>query len=231
MRLFMYLLLLLYLPCFYTYSPSSPIPVPASISEAPTKLLVKSLLDRLNVRDAEALRMLDMSKLRKDICDLELLALKEDCPSFPALWSLLEGEWRLLYSNNAGPSRFSSSSFGNNRFGLHKVTQRFKRNQEYQGESSYICENVLYIKSLLYSGEVILSHSAYAVSNSQPASMAIELDTVETSIPLPNILVDYRNTLSPSYLRKGIFDTTFCDDELRISRGANGEMRLFMKEM
>ena len=210
---------------------------PSSVQLTAKETLVKSLLEQLNV---DAPKMIDKSKLRKDICDIEMISSRENSPSFPNLWDLLEGEWKLLYSNNAGPSSFpsssSSSSSNNKLFKLEKVTQRFKRNRGYQGikslnELGYTCENVLYIKTPLSqsSSQVILSHSAYAVCNSSPASMAIELDNVGTSA-FPGLNIDYRKIIGPSYLRKGIFDTTFCNENLRISRGSNGELRVFTRE-
>lgn len=203
---------------------------------------------------------MDRVRLNKLICDLELSCFDRvngeedthgDLPSFPDLWQKLDGEWRLLYSNNAGPATgsafsvqsvpsFSSSSspaIGGQLLKLEKVTQRFKKNRGYPGIESldnlqYTCENVLYIKTPITSAEVILSHTAYPVSKKAPASLAIELDSVGASsgLSLPNININYGEILGPNFLRKGIFDTTYCDNQLRISRGSNGETRVFLKE-
>ena len=165
----------------------------------------------------------DINKLMSYITQLEESTINNP-PVYPRLWTQLEGEWKLIYSNNAGNNSPQSSKL----FRLEKVTQRFRKNNLESSDYSYFVDNVLYYNTLNLSGEISLIHSSKVLSSSEPASLAIFLDKIEVK-GLDTTTFPFDKLLSPSYLRKGSFETTFIDHNIRISRGQFGELRIFEK--
>ena len=158
------------------------------------------------------------------------LELNGDRSAFPNLWEKLDGEWLLLYTNNADSIGSlpllspSSSAFIKipSVLTLERVVQKISQCRGYKGASlgdlEYSVDNILHIKTPIVSSRIALRHTCYIVSNTEPATLAIELDSIENSL-LPMASIDLTKFLgSPSCLRRGFFDTTYCDGHLRISR-------------
>lgn len=125
----------------------------------------------------------------------------QEPPVFPALWDLLDGDWLLLYSNNAG-----------------SVPSAVRVLQRIDGAARSV-QHVLQGGAV----ELTLEHSARVTSDSLPAQVALRLDAVRggpLSLSLPGL---------GSTLRTGYFDVTYADEQLRISRGPLGELRVFKR--
>jgi len=151
------------------------------------------------------------------------------------LWRQLRGDWELRYTTN-------SRSDPVRRIGplveIERVVQRIGPGPEAD------IENILEIK---FAGQracsVKLLHDVKVVSDSFPAQLAIDLRSVvvepqgrESPLPLPLPLPltppgleQLLGMRGASALRRGFFDTTYVSQELRVSRGLFGEMRLFTR--
>ena len=130
---------------------------------------------------------------------------------FPQLWPALVGDWRLLYSSSASPRSLR---------GL-EVTQRIALPDLADpsvGEVQHI------LRGGLLPFEARLIHGARVTSQSYPAQLSIDLDMLQLG-GLPPVA----SLLPQGLLRRGFFDTTYIDEELRVSRGLAGELRVFRR--
>jgi hypothetical protein len=156
----------------------------------------------------------------------------------PSQLEKLDGRWRLVYT-----SSFSSGSFGGSRPGPPfagsnlKLGQVFQRINVARRELDNIVE--LQIKAplpLLPPGEVTatLAHS-FEVAGPSDIRITFE-DTRVRARGLLQQLPEITLPSLPDFLRSGTrdarsskFATTFVDDQLRVSRGDRGELRIFVK--
>ena len=146
--------------------------------------------------------------IRRACAELEAAAAP---PRFPQLWPALVGDWRLLYSSSASPRSLR---------GL-EVTQRIAL-PELADLSAGEVQHVL--RGGLLPVEVRLIHSARVTSQCCPAQLGIDLDLLRLG-GLPPVA----SLIPQGLLRRGFFDTTFVDEEFRISRGLAGELRVFRR--
>lgn len=200
-----------------------------TVTQTPQAKLVKDILSEVlqlssSHKSAFLSRIPYSSALKKNIAAVELLG---EPPCFPDLWQRLDGEWRLLYSNNVGTDTPNSGLFS-----IEKVTQRIQKSKDYSGLTPdgpcYAVENILSYKTPILSGTISLCHSSEVLSQTRPASTAIDLEAVNIS-GFQDIKVDLIRILGPSFLRRGSFATTYIDDTIRISRGQFGELRVFQR--
>lgn len=154
-------------------------------------------------------------------------------PSFPGLWSALQGEWELKYTNNAqsNPTR---------KLGLVEITRVL---QCVGSSAAQDIENVLCVSAFGTSGRVRLLHDVKVTSDNEPAQLAIDLRQIVFSpdandggkgherdismLPRETLLGPWLSSLRP--LRRGFFDTTFVSPRIRVSRGLLGELRIFTR--
>ena len=155
---------------------------------------------------------------------------------FPGLYNSLDGIWALIYSNrspnlmttyqekllqrtiNNSIPFFSVYKFNNVIQRIDSTTKTIDHILSYDGS-----------KLSLPSLKIILNHEFDIVSQSCPATIGLYLNKV-------NILINNRGVLSlpllpigPKELKGGYFETTYCDDDFRISRGLFDEIRIFKK--
>ena len=124
---------------------------------------------------------------------LEFEIASKETLKFPELWNVINGNWRLLYTNNA-----ASRPPNNKLLSLNKVIQRV------DGSSYTGCvENVLCYSSPLGSGEVKLVHFAKVESQSSPALLSIDLDSVQGIL---NLNFPYKDLIKIPELRRGYFE-------------------------
>ena len=132
-------------------------------------------------------------------------------PRFPQLWPELVGDWRLLYSNNALRASLRGV----------EVVQRIELVDPADlsfGQVQHI------LRGKLLPLEVRLIHSARVTSESSPAQLSIDLDQLRLGALPPAA-----SLLPGGLLRRGFFDTTYIDEEVRVSRGLLGELRVFQR--
>ena len=180
------------------------------------------VLARVTGRSAGSDSSLEIERL---VSRLEALSAGAS-PSFPSLWSDLQGEWELKYTNNAqsNPTR---------KLGLVEITRVL---QCVGSSAAQDIENVLCVSALGTSGRVRLLHDVKVTSDNEPAQLAIDLRQIVYS---PDggkdqqdiSLLPWETLLGPwlSSLRRGFFDTTFVSTRIRVSRGLLGELRIFTK--
>lgn len=142
---------------------------------------------------------------------------------FPDLFDQLDGEWALQYSNRGlspgyvGPPLFPK---------IVSVTQRID-------SSTMRLDNSVTLSGPLGDIKIILGHAMQVQSDSFPAVVRINFDSLvidASPSPLLPTSMDISALLGPQLLpRTGLFETSFCDEDMRISRGERGEMRVFSK--
>lgn len=197
-----------------------------------------STLDRGNAAGEE-----DRQVIRDLVDQLEAAAASDETKTFsPAdeqLEAALNGEWRLAWSTTfageqAGSQGFTGAPGGGS---LGSVYQRI----QCEGKT---CDNVVSLAGsggggLLpsLSGAASLGHT-YEVTG---ATMRITFTgvTVETDMfgigpvtlpsPLDALPSELREGLQKAGAQSGAFNTTFIDDDVRISRGDRGETRVFVR--
>jgi hypothetical protein len=118
-------------------------------------------------------------------------------------------------------------------FVVERVLQRIGSNAEED------IENILQVNIAGSRASIKLLHDVKVVSDSYPAQLAIDLRSVviepegqgTTRIPLPMSPPGLEQLLGlrASALRRGFFDTTYATNDLRVSRGLFGELRLFTR--
>eukprot|EP00850_Spirogloea_muscicola_P019951 SM000203S06127 [mRNA] locus=s203:56327:57859:- [translate_table: standard] len=148
----------------------------------------------------------------------------------------LQGRWRLVYT-----SGFESGSLGGLRPGPSFVRLPFTLGQVYQriDVAARELDNVVEIKYGApwplppVEAEATLAHKFQVVGGAgikiifertsiNPKGLLRDLPALD--IPqLPDFLQP------PSQIRSGQFETTFLDDDFRISRGDRGELRIFVR--
>ena len=132
--------------------------------------------------------------------------------------SLLSGNWKLEYSNNdVQIPRFLPLA----PLKLGKVLQCWKEDGT--------VDNVVSLQSAIGSPvDLELQHDVKVLSTQYPATFEISLQAVRVgkggqgvTLPLP---------LAQKSLGAGVFDVTYVSDELRITRGVYGELRIFSRD-
>ena len=164
-----------------------------------------SLRDRVFTAVSEKLKPSHQSQLLRDISLLELDYTKQKYyPSPDEFWNLLKGDWTLLYTNNAGRvSILSDRTLIPGLVKLDTVEQNFIGDFESDGKKVF---HVLRFKGLA-PATVTLKHTAAITSTSNPAQIAIDLDTV--SADPKNLPAAFElKGLGPSFLRRGYFDVS-----------------------
>ena len=159
-------------------------------------------------------------------------------PEDADLEKALDGEWRLAYSSTFAGEQPGSQGFtgapgqGAPGVTLGAVYQRLNAEAK-------TCDNVVCLRSPIpgVSGVAALGHS-YEVDG---RSMTISFTgvTVESSpfgvgpfklpSPLDALPREARDALTNAGARSGSFETTFVDDDVRVSRGDRGECRVFVR--
>mmetsp|Transcript_14911 Transcript_14911/g.41898 ORF Transcript_14911/g.41898 Transcript_14911/m.41898 type:complete len:325 (-) Transcript_14911:236-1210(-) len=157
----------------------------------------------------------------------------------------LEGRWRLVYS-----SGFGSGSLGGRRPGPPSALVPFTFGQIYQDidnakmELDNIVELCFRLPAVpfvqqdpeLVVAEVKLGHSYQILDISK---VSITFETTDVAVQGPGPLLDSLPKLSvpqlprelrpPADLRSATFDVTFLDDDMRITRGDYGELRIYVR--
>ncbi|KAK3286511.1 plastid-lipid-associated protein [Cymbomonas tetramitiformis] len=156
----------------------------------------------------------------------------------PPLEGLLEGTWKLVYSSTfagqtGGTQGFAGTPTGSSPLQLGQVFQRVD-------VSTMTLDNIVEIRtpSLPFLPEatatLTLAHSL-AVMGPSTVRITFESTTVDVDgggidnlapFTLPQLPKELQ---LPPVLRSGAFDTTYADDEMRVSRGDRGELRVFIK--
>jgi hypothetical protein len=153
------------------------------------------------------------------------------------LWQLLSGDWELRYTTN-------SRSDPVRRVGplveIERVVQRIGP------DASVDVENILRVNFAGQRASIKLLHDVKVISDAFPAQLAIDLRSVVIEpevrgsaaaplplpLPLPLTPPGLERLLGlkgAGALRRGFFDTTYVSQELRVSRGLFGELRLFTR--
>lgn len=138
---------------------------------------------------------------------------------FPELNEKLRGQWILKYSNNfyATPSYDRISVFK-----LDSVIQNIDL-------LNNVIEHELKFSGLI-TCTITLQHLAKIVSKQSPALISISLDKIKASGPLGSATLPLDVLIRPDLLRTGFFETTYVDEDLRVSRGLSGELRVFSRK-
>ena len=151
----------------------------------------------------------------------------------------LDGEWRLAYSSTFAGEGAGSQGFtgapgtGTPGARLGSVFQRFSSERK-------TCENVLRLgfgPPPSFAGEASLGHSyvvAGATTRITFTGVTLEsnpfgLPRLTLPSPLDALPEEAKEAAFGAGLRSGAFDTTFVDDDVRISRGDRGETRVFVR--
>lgn len=139
----------------------------------------------------------------------------------------VNGLWELLYSNRAAvlPSALEGRALQ-----LAQIEKVYQNIRITDSPADSEVQNILALKGVFGDAKVVLQHDVEITSNSDPAQMAIYLKELRVSIggtTLPALpVLPYRiNKL----LSAGYFDVSFVDEDLRISRGVFGELRVFRR--
>jgi hypothetical protein len=165
---------------------------------------------------------------------------KSYAPTDDDLERALDGEWRLAYSSTfageAGGSQGFTGAPGAGAPGarLGSVYQRLSSERK-------TCDNVVRLgfgpQGASFTGEASLGH-AYVVAGSTTRitftgvtleSGAFGLPRVTLPTPLDALPEDAKEAAFGAGLQSGAFDTTFVDDDVRVSRGDRGETRVFVR--
>lgn len=184
---------------------------------------LRALTRRSDPRDVEkVVRNLERRSKAVDLRETEKM---------PALW----GKWKLLYSNAlpGGPRGTSSDVVGDVFQVIYEGGERVDHEVQFnlgnqsppQGTTSWSLDNAR------PSGAVgaVLKHKCKI---DVPRTVTITLEKVELGIgdlhvelpTLPEFLQP------PDWTRSSTFDITYLDDELRVTRGDRGELRVFLRE-
>ena len=164
---------------------------------------------------------------------------KTYAPADGELERALNGEWRLAYSSTfagevAGSQGFTGApGTGTPGARLGAVYQRFSSERK-------TCDNVLRLGfglSPSLTGEASLGHSyvvAGATTRITFTGVTLEsnpfgLPRLTLPSPLDALPEEAKEAAFGAGLRSGAFDTTFVDDDVRISRGDRGETRVFVR--
>ena len=171
-----------------------------------------------------------------------------DSLAFPSLSGKVEGCWRLLYSNNSPGTRTGESTNGLLRVsavyqiisfgGLGGSVASGTDSADTNMNTGNSVANVLRVEGpwplVPRDGlRISLMHSCAVQSQKVPALLAIDLESVEVNSPgteLPSGTIPWSKIVRPFILRRGYFETSYVDDDLRLSRGPLGEIRVFRRE-
>ena len=155
------------------------------------------------------------------------------------LEAALDGEWRLAYSSTFAGEQPGSQGFtgapgggGGGNPNLRAVYQRVSN----EGKT---CDNVVTFSGggLPFSGTASLGHE-YEVTDTTMTitftgvtveSSSLGLPPLRLPSPLDVLPAEVREALTGAGVQSGSFDTSFVDEDLRVSRGDRGELRVFVK--
>jgi len=165
---------------------------------------------------AKPINSLSKSAIVKSVCETELSRAAD--LSFPNLWDKLDGNWYLKYTNN-GPIGNNKS---NSLIYLKDVIQRID-------SETLTVDHILKFDGIIR-GNIILHHSVSVVSERDPSMLFIELNGISTEGPFGSLNFPVIKLIPQEYFQSGYFETSYVDEELRISRGVRGELRVFFKE-
>lgn len=155
---------------------------------------------------------------------------------FPDLYRTLDGAWALIYSNRS-PNLMTTyqdellqRTINNSIpfYSLYKFSNVIQRIDS----STKTIDHILSFdgsKSSLPSLKLILNHEFNIVSQSYPATIGLYLSKVNIVINDVGVLSLPLLPIGPKELRGGYFETTYCDDDFRISKGLFDELRIFKK--
>ena len=164
---------------------------------------------------------------------------KSYAPTDDDLERALDGEWRLAYSSTFAGEGAGSQGFtgapgtGTPGARLGSVFQRFSSERK-------TCDNVLRLgfgPPPSFAGEASLGHSyvvAGATTRITFTGVTLEsnpfgLPRLTLPSPLDALPEEAKEAAFGAGLQSGAFDTTFVDDDVRVSRGDRGETRVFVR--
>lgn len=160
--------------------------------------------DKSEISDVTTNKPSQYSKMRELVSILELSQTRD--LTFPALWTEIDGDWDLKYTNNAesfveGASGLSGGVLDKRRSNIVNVIQRIT-------SASNIVDHVLQytIPFTSLSGTVTLRHDMSVMSDTSPAQLAIDLSEMIVEGPLNPLQLPPIRLPGPSYLRRGVFD-------------------------
>ena len=162
-------------------------------------------------------------------------ALEDRSIVLPRDMAKLQGTWKLLYTTNAPPLPS---------LGAAPKTTAFQKIDSTTVTNTVLVDAPDFLKDVpfLSGGRIDLEHSL-TFDEARPQRIRIALRKISRQgfgdSQLPDVVknLPFFDTLSipeipsflPSDLDAGSFDTTYCDDSLRISRGPLWELRVFEK--
>lgn len=143
------------------------------------------------------------SKLRELVSVLELSQTRD--LKFPNLWSDIDGDWELRYTNNAESALETGAGISggvlNKKENLLNVIQRINK-------VSNCVDHILRYKIPIVAstGTITLRHDMIVTSDVAPAQIAIDLSEIIVDGPLNPLNLPAVRLPGPSYLRRGTFD-------------------------
>ena len=177
----------------------------SSVIDARSSLL-SLLIDRRG--DSESVsKNQQVRKIKECVAVLELAQSRGEL-TFPALWSQIDGDWTLKYSNNAGATIQSMAGLvlgPNNAMVTNPMLTVLQR-------INSIDMSIDHVLQLPNGSTITLKHDVAVTSDSSPAQLAIDLKEVlvdgklvkNQTIKLPG----------PSFLRRGFFDVSILIQDL-----------------
>ena len=143
------------------------------------------------------------STLKELVSVLELSQTRD--LTFPNLWSVIDGDWELMYTNNAESAIEAGAGISGGilakKENLLNVIQRINK-------ASNCVDHILRYKIPFMSstGTIVLRHDMIVTSDVAPAQIAIDLSEIIVDGPLNPLNLPAVRLPGPSYLRRGTFD-------------------------
>jgi len=155
---------------------------------------------------------------------------------FPGLYESLDGDWALIYSNRspnlmtAYQDKLLQRTVTNSLpfFSLYKFNNVIQR----VDSATKTIDHILNFDGSTFSLpslKITLNHDFDIVSQSSPATIGLYLSKVKVSLNNRDVLSLPLLPIGPKELRGGYFETSYCDQDFRISRGLFDEFRIFKK--
>eukprot|EP00238_Polyblepharides_amylifera_P001134 CAMPEP_0196573486 /NCGR_PEP_ID=MMETSP1081-20130531/3390_1 /TAXON_ID=36882 /ORGANISM="Pyramimonas amylifera, Strain CCMP720" /LENGTH=269 /DNA_ID=CAMNT_0041891221 /DNA_START=42 /DNA_END=851 /DNA_ORIENTATION=- len=169
----------------------------------------------------------DMTRVDDLVSQLES-AIAVATPDSRSIDQRCDGLWRLVYTSNISDQPTSVGPFK-----LGQVFQRIScADKTLDNVVELMTPNFFALPSTTISAALQHSLNASGTNTLEITFEGVSIDAsnVIQGVELPGLPSLPEALRPPSNLRTGSFDVTFVDDEMRVSRGERGELRVFMKE-
>lgn len=190
-------------------------------------ILKQNILDKIKISSVKSESLSELEYLS----DTKLV--------FPELFSALDGSWALIYSNRS-PNLMTSYQDELLQRTISKTIPffslyTFSNVIQQIDSSSKTIDHILKFDGSkapipLPSLQIVLNHDFNVISQSCPATIGLYLTKVKVIINNLDVLSLPLLPIGPKELRGGYFETTYCDEDFRISRGLFDEFRIFKKQ-